>query len=347
MTKTLDLFKPDNHLIDAPGAYTKEMDDFPKPPYIAVFERDGKKLLYMAETHRSVESFNMVNASFKQGPMPGAFVVEYENAGRKLHDLDELAPKIKLYQKLSGIMKLGNTPKTISEQNMLNTLGYGAAMAKQHGVPVVLAGMSSDDRQSALNEMCPGYKIDIHAAVMATPNTGNTNMMAALGVQILNRLNEIYPDYKFDVQKLRYIFEAGRGQNAGDDISKLFRPNMVQAWNETFPDLPIDIHGIDKILDSDQVKGFEFLKQNPDTYYKMTQQYRDPYMLDKISDALNQYDTVWAMFGEGHFRSQYKNLVKWMGKPKYFIEYASGDHSDTSDRPDIIQYKIKNQMERE
>ena len=319
-------FKPDETLIDM-GKPTEA--GMRRPPYVAVFERDGKKLFYLAETHSTVESFNMVNDCFKHKDLPDVFVVEYESSGRKLHDLDSdaLVSRIKFYNILSAMQKLEPGKEfTISSDKSLNTLEYGVAMATSLGVPVVLADIGHDARQAALNDAFPGHKIDVRAAVAATPKTGCTNMVKAFELQVFNALQEIYPGYKFDRQKLLRVFNAGCGENcnvADISVQKLLRRNMVRAWNENFPDLPIDINGMNNILNSKWVQDFEFLKQNPNAYLQMTMLFRDTYMLNQIADALNKNDTVWCHFGEGHFRSQYKNLVKWMGMPKYYIDYAN------------------------
>lgn len=319
-------FKPDETLIDMG---TPTVAGMRRPPYVAVFERDGKKLFYLAETHSSVESFNMVNSCFKKEDLPDVLIVEYESSGRKLHDLDSdaLAPRIKFYNRLSAMQKLEPGKEfPISDDKSMNILEYGAAVAKSRGVPVVLADIGRDERQSALNDTFLGHKIDVRAAVAATPKTGRTNMVEAFEIQVFNALQEIYPGYKFDRQKLLHVFNAGCGENcnaADISVQKLLRPNMVRAWNENFPDLPIDIDGMNNILNSQWVRDFEFLKQNPNAYLQMSMRVRDMYMLNQIADALNKNDTVWCHFGEGHFRSQYNNLVKWMGAPKYYIDYAN------------------------
>lgn len=62
---------------------------------------------------------------------------------------------------------------------------------------------------------------------------------------------------------------------------------------------------------------------------------RDRFMLNNIAMALNKYDTVFAIFGIGHYESQRLVLEDMMGKPEYItkIKDMRNDFSDVKIEP--------------
>ena len=62
---------------------------------------------------------------------------------------------------------------------------------------------------------------------------------------------------------------------------------------------------------------------------------RDPFMLRNIAAALNRYDTVFAVFGEGHYRSQRLVLEDMLGKPEYIktVPNPRGNFTDLKITP--------------
>ena len=58
-------------------------------------------------------------------------------------------------------------------------------------------------------------------------------------------------------------------------------------------------------------------------------------MLENIAAALNKYDTVFAIFGGGHYEVQRLVLEDMMGKPEYItrIKNMRGDFSDIKINP--------------
>lgn len=58
---------------------------------------------------------------------------------------------------------------------------------------------------------------------------------------------------------------------------------------------------------------------------------RDPFMLKNIEKALNKYDTVFACFGEGHYRSQRLVLENSLGEPEYIFEAKGKENLDLKD----------------
>ena len=79
-------------------------------PCVAVFEKDGKTLVYMCDDHGANKSFDMVDMCMKSGmyPRPDVLVTEFENSGRNV---------------MPGMMQ--NIPVVfadLSDEQMLNVL---------------------------------------------------------------------------------------------------------------------------------------------------------------------------------------------------------------------------------
>ena len=62
---------------------------------------------------------------------------------------------------------------------------------------------------------------------------------------------------------------------------------------------------------------------------------RDKFMLENIATALNKYNTVFAIFGSGHYEAQRLVLEDMMGEPEYItrIKNIRGDFSDIKVEP--------------
>ena len=70
-----DLYKP-----------WEDAEKIGRPPYVAVFRKAEKVLLYVAEKHGENKSFDMTDFCFsdKSPAIPEIAVVEFENSGRKI-----------------------------------------------------------------------------------------------------------------------------------------------------------------------------------------------------------------------------------------------------------------------
>jgi hypothetical protein len=129
-----------------------------RTPYIAVFRKNGKLLLYVCDRHCANVSFDMVDFCFseKSPAMPQIAVIEYERAGRE--------------------------PGPYSFQD--NTLAYAAAITAKRGLPVVYADLSSAEMLDVLKQHNPARNItddDLHKALTAGgPSTkkGEYNLFA-------------------------------------------------------------------------------------------------------------------------------------------------------------------------
>ena len=71
---------------------------------------------------------------------------------------------------------------------------------------------------------------------------------------------------------------------------------------------------------------------------------RDRFMLENIATALNKYDTVFAIFGVGHYESQRLVLEDMLGKPEYITRTKNmrGDFSNIKISPiKLCDFKLK------
>ena len=98
-------------------------------------------------------------------------------------------------------------------------------------------------------------------------------------------------------------------------FADLSETQCVGVINHGFPD--------NQITPDDLRKVFGSGGPNPEgnSYQKMAAYVdfygRDRFMLENIAAALNQYDTVFAIFGSGHYEAQRLVLEDMMGKPEY------------------------------
>ncbi|MCL2629516.1 MAG: TraB/GumN family protein [Alphaproteobacteria bacterium] len=107
----------------------EESENVGRYPYIAVFKKDGKTLIYIAEDHGANKSYDMTDFCFsdKSPAKPQIAVVEYRNSGRDL-----------LPREIHG-----------------NNLAYVAAVAAKRGLPVVFADLSDEETLAVLREHRP------------------------------------------------------------------------------------------------------------------------------------------------------------------------------------------------
>ena len=96
-----------------------------RPPYIAIYRRGNKTLVYMGDRHAKKESWNMVDWCFSNQFQfkPDVLLTEFENRGRNI---------------------------TKDSRGKRNTLSHAAFVAARHNVPVVLADLSESEMMSII-----------------------------------------------------------------------------------------------------------------------------------------------------------------------------------------------------
>ena len=116
-------------------------------------------------------------------------------------------------------------------------------------------------------------------------------------------------------------------------FSDLSDEQIVKVINAGFPDNQITSDDLHKVFSS----GGPY--PNGNMWQKMSAHVdmygRDRFMLQNIAAALNKYDTVFAIFGSGHYESQRLVLEDMMGKPEYITKMKNmrGDFSDVKIEP--------------
>lgn len=111
----------------------------------------------------------------------------------------------------------------------------------------------------------------------------------------------------------------------------------VAVINAGFPDNQITTEDLRKVFGTG--KGPD---SKGDIYQQMSayvdRHGRDLFMLQNIAAALNKYDTVFVIFGAGHYEAQRLVLEDMMGKPEYItkIQNMRGDFSGLKIKPEKL-----------
>ena len=98
-------------------------------------------------------------------------------------------------------------------------------------------------------------------------------------------------------------------------FADLSESQCVDVINRGFPDNQISSEDLRKVFGSGGPNPDGSLYQKMAAYVDFYG--RDRFMLENIAVALNQYDTVFAIFGSGHYEAQRLVLEDMMGKPEY------------------------------
>ncbi|MDR1124426.1 MAG: hypothetical protein LBL61_07665 [Elusimicrobiota bacterium] len=243
-------------------------------PYIAIFKKDGKTLIYLASKHYADETLDMVDyvfANFK----PKIAVVEFERSGRMLRD------------KCSR-----------------NEFEYSAGIASDKNIPVVLADLPDDEKIKILSRKDPNAYKTYQAKWMI-----NNSMMH-------KRQFGTYTTADGEVQSFTHF--AWKPDMPEPMTAEEFKIWFKERFNEDF-----DTADLNEIFKEDWTwplsTGTIFNKLSEDMDFYA----RDPFIVKNIAAALNKYKTVYAAFGEGHYRTHRKISEDMLGKPEYIwdVEY--------------------------
>lgn len=126
-------------------------------------------------------------------------------------------------------------------------------------------------------------------------------------------------------------------------FSDLSDNQSIDVLKSGFPDMEITNDVLHRALRAGPTREGKI-----DIYNKMCdylgQNGRDRFMLDNIATALNKYDTVFAVFGIGHYEKQRLALEDMMGKPEYItkIKNMRGNFDDVKIEPiKLCDFKFK------
>ncbi len=144
---------------------------------------------------------------------------------------------------------------------------------------------------------------------------------------------------------LAYAAGVAARRNIPVVFADLSKSQYVDVINRGFPDNQITENDLHKVFGSGGPNSNGNIYQQMSAYVDKFG--RDRFMLDNIAAALNKYDTVFCIFGRGHFESQRLVLEDMMGKPEYITKVPNtrGDFSDLKIKPEKLidfDYSIKN-----
>ncbi|MBO4480065.1 MAG: hypothetical protein J5742_00370 [Alphaproteobacteria bacterium] len=133
---------------------------------------------------------------------------------------------------------------------------------------------------------------------------------------------------------LAYAAAVAAKRNLPIVFADLSDDQMVKVINRGFLDNKITVADLGRVLGK---------SGGPDSHGNLDQQMlayldrfgRNPFMLQNIAAALNKYDTVFCIFGIGHYECQRSALEDMLGKPEYItqIKNMRGDFSNLNITP--------------
>ena len=142
--------------------------------------------------------------------------------------------------------------------------------------------------------------------------------------------------FSFQDNSLTYAAAVADKKGLPVVFADLSDEEMLNVLRRHFPDRGFIADDLRKILTAggpSKKKGeYNMLDWSLEMYG------RDPFMISNIAAALNKYDVVFAIFGEGHYRSHRLVLEDMMGTPEYIIEFPNtrADFSGMEIKPIIL-----------
>lgn len=140
---------------------------------------------------------------------------------------------------------------------------------------------------------------------------------------------------------LAYAAAVATKKNIPVVFADLSDSQMIDVIRDGFPNRVITNEDLHNALRSGPDKDGNIYEQMCEYLCRMG---RDRFMLENIAVALNKYDTVFAIFGTGHYEDQRSVLEDMLGKPEYItkIKNARGDFADIKIKPvKICDFKLK------
>lgn len=148
--------------------------------------------------------------------------------------------------------------------------------------------------------------------------------------------------YGYEDNTLVYAVGVAIKQNVPVVFADLSQSQCVDIINRGFPDNQITEDDLHKVFGSGDPDSNGNIYQKMSAYVDKFS--RDRFMLENIVAALNKYNTVFCIFGRGHYESQRLVLEDMMGKPEYItkIKNMRGDFSDVKIEPiKLCDFKIE------
>ena len=204
-------------------------------------------------------------------------------------------------------------------QNFASNSAYVAIFRKDDKTLVYMCDRHGENISFNMVDMCFADDFGVKPDVLLTEieNTGFERKFNWHGYQI---------------NTLVYAAEIAAQRNIPVVFSDLSDSQYVDVINCGFPDNKITTIDLDRVLSSEPNMNGN-LSQQMSSYLNVMG--RDRFMLQNIAAALNRYDTVFAIFGVGHYENQRLVLEDMLGKPEYItqIKNMRGDFTNVKIEP--------------
>ena len=218
-----------------------------------------------------------------------------------------------------AVVEFARSGRPLRDKCSWNEFEYSAGIALDKDIPVALADLTVEDKTKILSSKYPDLHKIYQAKWMISNTMSGKRQFGTYDTAEQGVVNFKHAVWKPDMpepmtaEEFKAFFKEHFNADFDNaDLNEIFK----EGWN--WP--------------SSKGTVFNKLSEDEDLYA------RDPFMVKNIAAALNKYDTVYAAFGEGHYRSHRKILEDMLGKPEYIwdIEYK--------DRNNCQGFKIKEEI---
>ena len=280
---------PDNNLI----TYWSDAKKITPYPFVAVFEFDNKRLIYIGTKHNmpghlSPESFDAINYAFDNFNID-CVVTEFEHTYKNIND----------------------RPGTFLGKPDMNELAYSAYIAKTKKIPYIFADTNIADwiqdfeKVSHHKAVILQTMLILKKALNYKKHFNKNDTIKHAFTNVICDLAELGFDMQLTIQEFINCVKQDFGVIVSDEnISDILA--TVKNWKEP------NIHGhlTNKIWAEINIMS------------------RNPYMLNNIFKAVNQHNTVLVTMGSGHYEEQRLALEKAFGEPKYIHNFPKTKRFD-------------------
>ena len=209
---------------------------------------------------------------------------------------------------------------TVKAKDFASNSAFVSVFKRDNKTLVYMCDIHSHNISFNMVDMCFADDFGIKPDVLLTEmeNTGYERKLGWYGLQN---------------NTLAYASAVAVKKNVHVVFADLSDDEMIEVLKTGFPDKEITNEELHKALKAGPTN------KDGNVYNKMCDYLghmgRDRFMLENIAAALNKYDTVFAIFGAGHYEAQRLVLEDMMGEPEYItkIKDMRGDFSDVKIEP--------------
>lgn len=271
----LDLVRPYSYELE-------RRENIPDRPLINIFERNGKRLVFLASHHENKvqsETFQLVKQAFKTNDVKFLMIEGYKNS-RGTNPISFLEYTKK--NSKDGFYKGAES-------------SFAAEIANNLGIDFVGSEPDETDILAALNE----NKIPINDL---------------LGFYFVRQVPQFKRDGSLetkDIQDLYNNFMAGTRQELALPKINDFTYERFLEWYRKANEKPFDLKSFDN-EEAAPIANGKYYTQRISHIVSIT---RDRFIVSLIAKYLNERGTVLIVFGKGHLVSQRSALEGMLGKP--------------------------------